>query len=489
MPGVFHFQVTGANMKIKLIGLGQCGSFVVYDVIASIFGQTPSKEIRRIKQSHLKHSYQRFNTQMRSGGAEVRLNINDFCKNPKLPDMLHFYIIDGNRKNAIIDGLQGQEINKKLAPLRSLAKPLVLHRRNNGCHFGQVGEYVFRQEKTSKNNIYTQVKPNEKVEINALVFAAGGGSGSGGAPVLNEVLPNKDSILFNLMVLPPLYISDRRQSWNAGRCIMRLASVGKQTALLLFSNLSESLDDQYFMNQYIGQLVLRLTYFGYTGNISKVSTDIDKKDLQVFFSGKPAIVGMSSLNQAGASKEDIEEMVEQALGPRGKQGSYGLSVVLPDHLRKKQFEQITKVMILIGLPPNYHEKEDIVGIVKRKVTELLKPPLEKFDCPAFSYTSVDKIELTFFLRHNTYQSSYLLYYFLKDYLRWHNDEKTEYHYITKNIDDPLDKDFLDGVKKAITAEADNNSLAKDFSKYKIYKIKEFEKIEELQKEENTQEIK
>jgi hypothetical protein len=463
-------------MKIKLIGLGQCGSFVVYDVIASIFRQTPSKEIRGIKQTHWQHKRQSVNSQVRSGGAEKRLNFNNYFKDPKLPDMLHSYIIDGNCKNAIIDGLQGQEINKKLAPLRSLAKPLVLNRRNNGCHFGQVGEYVFRKEKTLPNNIFTCVKPDEKMEINAVIFAGGGGSGSGGAPVLNEVLPNEDSLLFNLMVLPPLYILDRRQSWNIGRCIIRLADVGKQTSLLLFSNLSESLDDQYFTNQYIGQLVSRLAYFGYTGNISKVSTDIDKKDLQVFFSGKPAFVGMSSLRQPNPCRKDIEAMVEQALGPRGKQGSYGLSIVLPDRLRKRQLEQITKVLIVIGLPPDYDEKEDIVRIVKQKVVEQLKPPSEP-DCPAFSYTSADKIELTIFLRHNNYQSSYLLYYFQKEYLKWHDtkDNEFEFQYLRKEVDKKLDNNnFLNDVLNAIEAEKeckdDSGWLEKNF-KYKIEMVK------------------
>ena len=49
-------------MKIKLIGLGQCGSCVVYDEIASIFDQKTSKDIRTIQQSHWKHDYQSFNS-------------------------------------------------------------------------------------------------------------------------------------------------------------------------------------------------------------------------------------------------------------------------------------------------------------------------------------------------------------------------------------------------------------------------------------------
>jgi hypothetical protein len=467
-------------MKIKLIGLGQCGSFVVYDEIASIFDQEASKDIRTIQQSHWDHRYHTIISSLRSGPASGRINLRKYFEYLKIPDIPQFFVIDGNCKNAVMDGLQGQEINRKLAPLGILARPLVLSKRNNGCNLGQVGEYVFRSEKkpSRRNNVFKRLKHTGQMEINALVFAGGGGSGSGGAPVLNEELheQNRDSVLFNLMVLPPNYISDRRQIWNTGRCIMRLASIGKQTALLLFSNLSESLDDQYFVNEYIRKLIMRLAHFGYTGNIPKVATDIDKKDLQVFFSGKPAFVGMSSLKKDAPSNEDVEKMVEQAFAPRGKQSAYGLSIVLSKKLEEEQFRHIGKVMIVIGLPPNYVEKANIVNIVKGKVAEHLGTELSNLDCCAYSYTSsiaFNEVELTIFFRHNNYQSSYLLYRFLKGYLQWHDDERNEFEYLTKEVNEELDNNFLKDARKAIEAEATDNDpgwLKKNFVQYEIIEV-------------------
>jgi hypothetical protein len=467
-------------MKIKLIGLGQCGSFVVYDEIASIFDQKTSKDIRTIQQSHWKHDYESFNSALQSGGAASKMNLRKYFEYLKIPDLPQFFVIDSNRKNAVVDGLQGQEINRKLAPLRILARPLALSKRNNGCTLGQIGEYVFRSEKTFTrgNNIFKRLNHSGQMEINALIFAGGGGSGSGGAPVLNEELhkDHKDSVLFNLMVLPPYYISDRRQIWNTGRCIMRLASIGKQTSLLLFSNLSESLDDQYYVNEYIRKLIVRLAHFGYTGNIPKVATDIDKKDLQVFFSGNPAFVGMSSLKKDAPSNEDLEKMVEQACAPRGKQGNYGLSIVLPKSLEQEQLNRIRKVMIVIGLPPSYVEKANSVYIIKRKIAERLGTKLSNLDCCAYSYTSSEassEVELTIFFRHNNYQTSYLLYRFLKGYMKWHKDERNEFEYLTKEVDEQLDNNFLKDVRKAIEAESNDNDpdwLKNNFSQYKIIEV-------------------
>lgn len=470
-------------MKINLIGLGQCGSFVVYDVIAVLFKQKTSKEIRGDIQSRWMHDFNQRLAQLNSRGGEWKISFKKYFSKLGYPDIPQFFVIDGNRKNAILDGLQGQKLNK-IAPLQILAKPLIVSNRDNGCTLGQIGEQVFRNEikLTTNSNVFNQLKNNNQIEINALVFAGGGGSGSGGAPVLNEVLSNKDSLLFNMMVLPPYRISDRRQTWNTGRCIMRLASTGKQTALLLFSNLSEDSDDQTNLNLYIGRLILRLANFGYPGNVAKVATDLDRKDLQTFFAGKPAFVGMSSLNKEKPSEGEIEEMVKRALAHRGKQDNEGLSIVLPKTLQKEQLRQIKMVMVVLGLPPQYARDASIVDTVKQKVMEHLETKLENLDCRAYSYTSPKEIELTIFLRHSNYKSNFLLYHFLHQYLKWHSSKETEYQYITKNTNDQLGKDFLDGVKKAVTAEADNNSpnwLKENFSRYRIYKIEEFEKIEEI----------
>jgi hypothetical protein len=462
-------------MKIKLIGLGQCGSFVVYDVIAFLFDQKSSREIKAAPQSQWKRDVHHAASRAKSGFAAWKIKQKKYFFGLKTPDIPQFYVIDGNLKNAVVDGLQGQEINKKLGPLQVLITPLLLANRNNGCNLGQVGEYVFRKEQELKanSNVFAKLNSSEKMEINALVFAGGGGSGSGGAPVLNEEFHNNNSLLFNMMVLPPYDIPDHRQTWNTGRCIMRLASMHTQTGLLLFSNLSESLNDQFNVNQYICNLIVRLANFGYAGSVPKVATDLDRKDLQAFFAGKPAFVGMSSLNQEDPNDEAIEIMVDKALSFRKEQDTEGLSIAIPEEYERTQLKKIKTVMIVLGLPPKYGGKANIVNIVKRKVAERLESPLLDLDCRAYSYTSPNDVELTIFLRHSSFRTNFLLDHFLDLYLKWHQEEKTEYEYLTHKVDHHIGKDFIDEVRMALEAEEDNSDddwLKDNFNQYNIVDV-------------------
>ena len=469
-------------MKINLIGLGQCGSFVVYDVIAYLFDlDESSKMIRAAPQSQWKRFVRRLTSKLNSRGASWKLSMKKFFLGLKTPDIPQFFVIDGNRKNAVVDGLLGEGINKKLGPLQVLVAALTLTNRNNGCNLGEVGEYVFRTEKEAASNskVFSRLKTSDQIEINTLVFAGGGGSGSGGAPTLNKELRNgelrnkdtllKDALLMNMLVMPPYHISDRKQRWNTGRCIMRLSKVHKQTALLLFSNLSESLNDQYHVNRYISKLIVRLANFGYVGNVPKVATDIDRKDLQAFFSGKPAFVGMSSLgkDKGEPTQEEIEAMVDQALTPRKKQDTEehemsdenisGLSIEVPEVLEQMVLRQIKMVMVVIGLTPKYEGKVNIVDIVKRRIAKKLATDLGNLDCRAYSYTSPNEIELTIFFRHSNYQSSFLLDGFLKSYFEWYDEEKIESDYLSKILKGKLDSDFLDSLRNTLREEIEDNA--------------------------------
>jgi hypothetical protein len=251
---------------------------------------------------------------------------------------------------------------------------------------------------------------------------------------------------------------------------MRLSKVHKQTALLLFSNLSESLNDQYRVNRYISKLIVRLANFGYTGNVPKVATDIDRKDLQAFFSGKPAFVGMSSLgkDKDDPTREEIESMVDQALAPRKKQEAEehemndenisGLSIEVPEVLAQMVLRQINMVMIVIGLTPKYEGKVNIVDIIKRRIAQRVGIDLSKLDCRAYSYTSPHEIELTVFFRHSDYPSSFLLDYFLRSYFEWYDNEKTEFEYLSKILKGKLDSDFLDSLRSTLREEVQEADL-------------------------------
>src|SRR5690349_14325078 len=124
-------------MKIKLIGLGQCGSFVVYDVIAYLFDHDESsKKIKATPQSQWKRLVSRLGSKIESRRASFRLAAKKFFSGLKTPDIPQFFVVDGNRKNAVVDGLLGEEINKKLGPLQVLVAALSLADRNNGCNLG-----------------------------------------------------------------------------------------------------------------------------------------------------------------------------------------------------------------------------------------------------------------------------------------------------------------------------------------------------------------
>jgi hypothetical protein len=386
----------------------------------------------------------------------------------KTPNIPKIFLIDGNRRNTIVNNLQGEDINRRLGPLQFFLQSLPLSQRNNGCSLGQIGEYSFRKEKElgGRSPVLNALKFSEPTEINALVFAGGGGFGSGAAAVLNEERRYKHSLLINMMVLPPYHVSDRRQMWNTGRCIMRLANINKQTALLLFSNRSESLNDQTCVNQYISKLVVRLANFEYSGNVPKVATDIDRKDLQAFFSGGPAFVAMSNLNQDKPSKEEIEQMVDQALASRRQQNLeedeiieeniFGLSIEVPEVLEKMMLRQIKMVMIVIGLTSKYEGKVNIVDIAKRRVAEQLGANLDSLDCRAYCYTSPSEIELTIFCRHSSYRSNFLLDYFLKSYFEWYDGEKTEFEYLNKILRE-ADNEFLGSLRSALQEAVEGNN--------------------------------
>jgi hypothetical protein len=461
-------------MKIKLIGLGQCGSFVVYDVIAYLFDQKTSKNIKAGPQTQWRRDVNKITSWFKSTRASVSIKYKKYFKGLKTADIPQFFVVDGNRNNAVVDGLQGDDINKSLGALKILVAALSLADRNNGCSFGQVGEYEFCKEKRfgTSNSVFNKLKFDEQPEIiNVLVFAGGGGSGSGGAPVLNAETRSKDSLLFNFMVLPPQQISDHRLAWNTGRSVMRLSTIQSHTALLLFSNLSENQDDQYSINQYIRKLIVRLANFGYAGNIPRVATDIDRKDLQVFFSGNPAFVGLSSLKQDDPSEENIIELVNQAFTPIIGEDPHGLSIEYPEEGEGELFKTISKILIVVGLPTKYKDSAKIIDIAKRQVAERFKRNLSQLDCRAYSYTSLDEVELTIFFRHNNYRSNFLLNHFLDSYLEWHDNEKFESEYLMQEVTQKPDNSFLKEVRIALDEVADVNFgdwLEKNF-KYPINK--------------------
>src|SRR5262245_46151046 len=261
-------------MRIKVVGLGQCGSFVVYDVLAHLFDGKPSKELRSASnqpdfQVQLENAFYRIKRPI----ATVSYRVSRYFLGFKTADLPKFFVVDGNSNNAMIAGLT-RDNTDRLDELDISVNSLSLSEMNTGCSYGQVGEYFFRKEKNDYTNsaLYSEIKfsDSESTDINIVVFAGGGGSGSGGAIVLNEQAKEKSTrekspLLFNMMVLPPYNVSEFRLRFNTGRCITRLSTSERQTSLMLFSNLSDDLNDQYAVNKYIRETIIRLANMGFPG--------------------------------------------------------------------------------------------------------------------------------------------------------------------------------------------------------------------------------
>lgn len=202
-------------MKIKLIGLGQCGSFVVYDVLAFLFEAKSSKELRSNRREEWKKDVQNLVGKGAQPWIVIKTNIEKYFKGQKVTDLPACYVVDGNRDNKVVDGLRDSQQKTRIEELQVHVKALSLTHRNNGCALGQIGEYYFKKEAREARSVIDQIEINDdNTQANIIVFAAAGGSGSGGSAVLNGAFNGRDVLLMNMMVLPSTNVTSKRQKWN-----------------------------------------------------------------------------------------------------------------------------------------------------------------------------------------------------------------------------------------------------------------------------------
>jgi hypothetical protein len=445
-------------MKIKLIGLGQCGSFVVYDILAFIFDAPTSKALRSSRASQWQKLVSRIATGTKQPMEKLVAIAETFFTGRKVTEFPYFFVIDGNRDNKVIDGIRDAQADQN--QLQAYVKSLPLSNRNNGCALGEIGEYYFRREKKEriKNGVFDQLGANDPIiEANIVIFAGAGGSGSGGAVVLNDELSRKDTLLINMLVLPPFGTPAKKLKWNVGRCITRLATTKKHTALLLFSNLSEELDDQYTVNQYVRELIIRMVNFGYPGNVPKIGTDVDRMDLKAFFVGKPAFVGMSSLESSDPDERAIETWADQALKARQRGDTDGLSIEVTERDEKHLFSKISKVMAVVGVPVGFDKQIPVAEIIRQRIANRLDRPVSDIDCELYSYGSLKTLELTIFLRHDIFRSNFLLAHFLDYFFSWYKDQKTEYEYLASPVPDEIEDTYIEEVRELVETEVSTAS--------------------------------
>lgn len=338
-----------------------------------------------------------------------------------------------------------------------------------------MGEYFFLKEKENRSSKLFEKLSDEdnNTDAHLVVFAAAGGSGSGGVTVINDTIGDSDSLLINMMVLPYMEVSASRQKWNVGRCIARIASIKKQTALLLFSNLSEDLEDQHAVNEYVRELIIRFSNFGYKGNVPKIGTDIDKMDLKAFFVGRPAFVGISSLEKSDPDPSMLEKWVDTALKPRRNHADKdGLSIEVVDGKEKNIFSSVSKVLVVVGVPRTFDKEAPVAQIIKDRISKKFGKSISEIDFEIFSYGSLNKLELTVFFRHRSYRKNYLLAHFLDYFFTWYEDEETEYDYLSKSVDEDVDDEYIFDVIDIVSSEiGDNEQEIQKYFGHKLSPIK------------------
>lgn len=362
-------------MRTYIIGIGQCGTSIAFDIISSLAGfDTKSKKVAS--------SPQRDEIEEATNELVVRLN-RDYSRTDRWLQPLRrlverivgsdsarkvfilpkIAIIDGNPNNFIKDAFSqfrgglpdfsekdteaGAE-RKVLASLISSTKVLSLGNWNDGCGYGIVGETVTSRElepcaiKTALGVDDTGrfLDGEEKklpIRVYLVVSSAAGGTGSGGAVYMSKSDMSKSDaivgthsdgpLVLSALVLPSVRSSENnpRYAMNAGRALARYANVitasdhqrtVDDTSVLLFSNPSDEGNPNalQMLNDYIAEFSIRLSNFAFLGDITRYARDLDPSELTSFLSRKTAAIAMSSLaNSSEWEKLDIEkELVRRA---------------------------------------------------------------------------------------------------------------------------------------------------------------------------------
>lgn len=358
-------------MQIYIVGIGQCGTSIAFDVISRLTGFVKSKAVTSSPQT---------------GGSEAASNelLKRLNNDLNLPDRLRAYvtswierlargnssnkvfvmpriaIIDGNPDNFIKDAFQRfrggvaaaddssdngdrMRMRKHLVDLITGTEVLGFGDWNNGCANGIVGETItstkldrtqFREHlhidgagnRTDGNNVALPVS------VYLVVSSAGGGTGSGGGVYLGQgdALvdrgPNNPLVL-NAVVLPSVRSSmdNPRYALNAGRAMARYANViavkdgegDRNSSAVLFSNPGDEGDKRTLqaLNNYVAEFSIRLANFTFAGNVARIARDVDPRELASFFTGKVSALGMSYLAHGDWDKDNMEKlMVERAFG-------------------------------------------------------------------------------------------------------------------------------------------------------------------------------
>ena len=360
-------------MQIYIIGIGQCGTSMAFDVISELTGFVKSKEVKTLPQkggdvdAARNELAKRLNEDFTK--ANWRTSISSWMsrlwgsqKGRKAFILPKIAIIDGNPNNFVKDAFSKfsgrlgsaspERRDEDLAQLVSLIRGtnvLGLGKWKSGCANGLVGEAVtaanlqplgLRQSLgvDGHGNLQSNNGNPFPVSVFLVVSSGGGATGSGGGVYLAQsdaLLSSQDdqtktgppnhTIVANAIVLPSIHASsdNRKYALNAGRALARHGNMitqgtegksSKPSATILFSNPQNEGDPRALqrLNNYLAEFAIRVANFTFAGNVASIARDVDDRELR-FLLRKTCVLAMSHLAQDDLYEGELEsKLVERA---------------------------------------------------------------------------------------------------------------------------------------------------------------------------------
>ena len=464
-------------MQIYIIGIGQCGTSIAFDVISQLTGFTKSKEVTSSPQqggseaagNELLRLLNKDLKNRRGWQGHLRAWV-DRLVNPASPRKTFVQpkiaIVDGNPDNFVKDAFQrfhkvrlvddGDDNDlRRLAGLIKGTKVLDLGNWKNGCANGVVGETVASLELPGKQ-LRASLGVNKlgvlcngdaalPVRIHLVVSSAGGATGSGGGVYLGQSdavaahAPGSPLVL-NALVLPSVQSSadNPKYALNAGRALARYANlivpkddeaIGRKSSAVLFSNPPDEGDPAALqaLNDYMAEFSIRLANFSFAGNVARMARDLDPKELTSFLSGKASVLGMSHLASGWKDKNVEQRLVRKAF--EGIHSSRADDVQKPQGLSvERELEAegdgepldvlagATSALLVLGVPPNFPARAKLrIEKIGKLVRELSQSEMGA-GVRTFSYGSAKNLEFTMLLRYRRLNACPLARHFMERYV-------------------------------------------------------------------------
>lgn len=377
-------------MQIYIVGIGQCGTSVAFDVISELTGFVKSKEVKTLPQKGGDVDAARNELEKRLNDdfnkANWKASISAWVrrlwggqKGRKAFILPKIAIIDGNPNNFVKDAFtefsgqpglgDSERRDQDLDQLVGLIKGtnvLGLGAWKSGCANGVVGEAVTTanlQPEALRATLGVDGLGNLKgddggpfpVSVFLVVSSGGGATGSGGGVYLaqsNALLekrgagahtgPPSHTIVANAIVLPSIHASsdNRKYALNAGRALARHGNMitqgpegssAKPSATILFSNPRDEGDGPALqqLNNYLAEFAIRVANFTFPGNVAAMARDVDERELR-FLLRKTCVLAMSHLSQDDWYEGELEwKLVKRAFENVYESDTakpYGLSV-------------------------------------------------------------------------------------------------------------------------------------------------------------------